>query len=115
MIFAVAGEVLFLAYIGLFGQHFYPTLPEQVGGGRPHEAQILGSGDAVPAVRELGLDVTEETPLSPPLELLWEGEESYVIRLPMPHHGAVEQISRGLVDGVITGEVLVLPEANDSP
>ena len=66
MIFAVAGVVLILAYIGLFGQYFYPTMPEQLGGGRPRMAQILVSGDAVPAVRELGLDVTEDAPLSPP-------------------------------------------------
>jgi hypothetical protein len=64
-IFAVAGVVLFLAYIGLFGQYFYPTLPEQLGGGRPRMAQILVTGEAVPAVRELGLDVTEDAPLSP--------------------------------------------------
>jgi hypothetical protein len=114
MIFAVAGVVLFLAYIGLFGQYFYPTLPEQLGGGRPRMAQILVSGDAVPAVRQLGLDVTETAPLSPPVQLLWEGEESYVIRLPRPHHGAVVQIARGLVDGVVTGEVLV-PPAGDDP
>jgi hypothetical protein len=31
--FAVAGVVLFLAYIGLFGQYFYAALPEQLGGG----------------------------------------------------------------------------------
>jgi hypothetical protein len=107
--------VLFLVYVGLFGQYFYPTLPEQLGGGRPRVAQILVSGDAVPAVRELGLDVTEDAPLSPPVQLLWEGEESYVIRLPRPHHGAVVQIARGLVDGVVTGEVLVLPETDDPP
>jgi len=115
MIFAVAGVVLILAYIGLFGQYFYPTMPEQLGGGRPRVAQILVSGDAVPAVRELGLDVTEDAPLSPPVELLWEGEESYVIRLPRPHHGAVVQIARGLVAGVVTGEVLVPTEGDDSP
>jgi hypothetical protein len=113
LIFAVAGAMLFLAYIGLFGQYFYPTLPEQLGGGRPRMAQILVSGDAVPAVRELGLDVTEDAPLSPPVSLLWEGEESYVIRLPRPHHGAVVQIARGLVDGVVTGEVLALPDTDD--
>jgi hypothetical protein len=110
MIFAVAGVVLFLAYIGLFGQYFYPTLPEQLGGGRPRMAQILVSGEAVPAVRELGLEVTEDAPLSPPVQLLWEGEESYVIRLPRPPHGAVVQIARSLVGGVVTGEVLALPE-----
>jgi hypothetical protein len=114
-IFAVAGVVLFLAYIGLFGQYFYPTLPEQPCGGRPRVAQILVSGDAVPAVRELGLDVTEDVPLSPPVELLWEGEESYVICLPRPHHAAVVQIARGLVGGVVTGEVLDLPEADGPP
>ena len=114
-IFAVAGVELFVACIGLFGQYFYPTLPEQLGGGRPRVAQILVSGDAVPAVRELGLDVTEDAPLSPPVQLLWEGEESYVIRLPRPHHGAVVQIARGLVDGVVTGEVLFLPETDDPP
>jgi hypothetical protein len=109
-IFAVAGVVLFLAYIGLFGQYFYPTLPEQLGGGRPRMAQILVTGEAVPAVRELGLDVTEDAPLSPPVQLLWEGEESYVIRLPRPNNGAVVQIARGLVGGVVTGQVLVHPE-----
>ncbi|MCD6033895.1 MAG: hypothetical protein K0S78_6081 [Thermomicrobiales bacterium] len=115
MIFAVAGVVLFLAYVGLFGQYFYPLLPEQLGGGRPRVAQILVSGGAVLAVRELGLNVTADAPLSPPVELLWEGEESYVIRLPRPHHGAVVQIARGLVDGVVTGEVLVVPEEDDPP
>ena len=115
MIFGVGGVVLFLAYIGLFGQYFYPTMPEQIGGGRPRVAQILVSGNAMPAVRELGLDVTEDAPLSPPVELLWEGEESYVIRLPSPHHRAVVQIARGLVDGVVTGEILVLPADGSAP
>jgi hypothetical protein len=115
MIFAVAGVVLFLVYIGLFGQYFYPTLPEQLGGGRPRMAQILVSGDTVPAVRELGLDVTEDAPLSPPVQLLWEEEESYVIRLPRPHHRAVVQITRSLVGGVVTGEVLIRSEVGDPP
>lgn len=109
MIFGVGGVVLFLVYVGLFGQYFFPTMPEQIGGGRLRVAQILVSGNAVPAVRELGLNVTEDAPLSPPVQLLWEGEESYVLRLPRPHHQAMVQIARGLVDGVVTGEILVLP------
>ena len=115
MIFGVGGVVLFVAYVGLFGQYFYPTMPEQLGGGPPRVAQILVSGNAVPAVRELGLDVTEDAPLSPPVQLLWEGEESYVIRLPRPHHQAVVQIARSLVDGVVTGEVLVPPREDGGP
>jgi hypothetical protein len=114
-IFAVADVVLFLGYIALFGQYFYPTMPGQLGGGRPRIAQILVSGDAVPAVRELGLDVTEDAPLSPPVELLWEGEDSYVIRPPRPRHGAVVLIARGLVGGVVTGEVLAPLEGDNPP
>jgi len=78
-------------------------------------AQILVTGDAAPAVRELGLDVTENAPLSPPVQLLWEGEESYVIRLPRPNNGAVVQIARGLVGGVVTGQVLTRSQADDQP
>ena len=78
-------------------------------------AQILVTGEAVPAVRELGLDVTADAPLSPPVQLLWEGEESYVIRLPRPNQGAVVQIARGLVGGVVTGQVLAKPAGDDSP
>lgn len=111
MLFAVAALVLFLAYIGLFGQYFYPTVPEQLGGGRPRLAQLLIAADAVPAVRELGLEVTEEFPLSPPLELLWEGEATYVVRLPPPHGRSVVQLSRELVAGLVTGGVIVPAEA----
>ncbi len=112
MIFGVAGLVLLLTYIGLFGQYFYPTIPEQLGGGRPRIAQMLIAADAVPAVRELGLEVTDNAPLSPPLELLWEGEETYVIRLPRPHDRTVVQLARPLVAGVVTGQVIV-PVGND--
>lgn len=110
LIFAVGGFVLFLLYLGIFGQYFYPSLPEQLGGGRPRNAQLLIAAEAIPAARELGLDVSEESPLSPPVELLWEGEDSYVIRLPRPHHRSVVQLARGLVDGVVTGEALEVPE-----
>jgi hypothetical protein len=109
LVFVVGATILFLAYIGLFGQVFYPIIPEQLGGGKPRTVQLLVAADAVPAARELGIEVSEETPLSPPLQLLWEGEETYAIRLPRPHQRAVVQIDRALIDGVVTGEVLALP------
>ena len=115
MVFGVGGVLLFLAYVGIFGHHFYPAIPEQIGGGRPRAVQLLIAASAVPAARELGLDVSEEAPLSPPLELLWEGEESYVVRLPEPRQRAVVQIARGLVDGVVSGDVLTPPGGGESP
>lgn len=115
LFFVVAGALLLLAYIGVFGHHFYPMIPEQIGGGRPRVTQLLIAADAIPAVRELGLQVNEGAPLSPPLELLWEGEETYIIRLPSPHHRTVVQLARGLVDGVVTGATIVPPEFGRNP
>jgi hypothetical protein len=110
LVFAVAGPLLLVAYIGVFGDHFYPMIPEQIGGGRPRVVQLLVASDAVPAVRELGLDVSAESPLSPPVELLWEGEQSMIVRLPPPRERTVVQLSRGLVDGIAAGAVVALPE-----
>lgn len=111
LVFAVAGPLLLFAYIGVFGDHFYPMIPEQIGGGRPRAVQLLVASDAVPAVRELGLDVTVEKPVSPPVELLWEGEQSMIVRLAPPRERTVVQLSRGLVDGIVTGAVVALPAA----
>jgi hypothetical protein len=106
LVFVVIGTLLFLLYVGLFGQRFYPMLPEQLGGGRPRTAQLLIAADAATTVNRLGIAVTAEDLLSPPVELLWEGETSYVIRLPTPRQRAVVQISHDLVEGVVTGQAL---------
>lgn len=112
--FVVIGTLLFLLYVGLFGQRFYPILPEQLGGGRARTAQLLIVPDAAAAVNRLGIAVTAEDLLSPPVELLWEGENSYVIRLPAPRQRAVVQISHDLVEGVVTGQALP-PLASATP
>ena len=109
LVFAAAGPLLLFAYIGVFGDHFYPMIPEQIGGGRPRVVQRLVASDAVPAVRELGMDVTVEKPVSPPVEVLWEGEQSMIVRLAPPRERTVVQLSRGLVDGIVTGAVVALP------
>lgn len=115
LVFAVAGPLLLFAYIGVFGDHFYPMIPEQIGGGRPRVVQLLVAADAVPAVRELGLEVTTEEPVSPPVALLWEGEQSMIVRLPPPRERTVVQLSRGLIDGIVTGAVVALPEPEAPP
>ncbi|MDQ3412720.1 MAG: hypothetical protein M3509_11455 [Chloroflexota bacterium] len=113
--FVIAGTLLFLAYVGLFGSRFYPDLPEQIGGGRPRTTQLLIAAGSEATVNRLGLAVTAADPLSPPVQLLWEGEESYVIRLPLPRQRAVVQIDHGLVDGVVTGATLTPVAATDPP
>lgn len=113
-VFVVAGIVLLLLYVGFFGQQFYGTIPEQFGGGRPRSAQFLFAQESLPSARQLGLEVTADEPLSAPLQLLWEGEQTFVIRLPAPRDRTIVQIPRDLVDGVITGETLAPPTSNGS-
>jgi hypothetical protein len=111
MVFGVGGVILFLVYVGLFGQYFYPSFPEQLGGGRPRTVQLLIAASGVSAARQLGLDVSDDSPLTPPLQLLWQGEEIYAIRLPPPRNRAVIQIDRGLVDGIVIGTAPTPPDA----
>lgn len=111
LVFVIAGTLLFLAYIGLFGQHFYPDLPEQIGGGRPRMAQLLIAPGAEETLNRLGLAVTSDDPLTPSVQLLWEGESSYVIRLPAPRQRSVVQLDHELVIGVVTAAA-ILPEGD---
>jgi hypothetical protein len=99
---AVGGPLLVLTFIGWFGHHVYPEIPEQLGGGQPRLVQLLIAPGAIPAARELGLQVSPDSPVTPPLELVWEGDDTYVIRLPDPREGAIVQLAGDLVDGLVT-------------
>lgn len=107
---AVTVVILLLIYLTIFGDRFYAYFPEQMGGGRPRTAQMVIAASAIPAAQQLGFAVGDDDTVSEPVELLWVGEENYVVRLPPPNGRAVVQIARGLVDGVITGPMLE-PEA----
>jgi hypothetical protein len=63
--------------------------------------QLLISAEAIPAARELGLDVSPGAPVTPPVELLWHGSEIYVIQLPGPGEHAIVQLDSDLVDGIV--------------
>ena len=104
--FIIVGTLLVFAYSGLFGQRFYPVLPEQLGGGQPRPAQLLIAPDAVAALNRLGIPVSADDLLTPPVELLWEREQGYVIRLPDSERRSVIKIDQALVDGVVTGAAL---------
>jgi hypothetical protein len=101
LVLAIAGPLLVLTYIGWFGQHFYPLIPEQLGGGKSHVVQLLIASDAMPAARELGLSVSQDAPVTPPVELLWHGSETYVIRQSGPGEQAIVQLDSDLVDGIV--------------
>jgi hypothetical protein len=98
---AVAGPLIVLTYLGWFGHHIYPAVPEQLGGGQPRAVRLLIASEAIPAAGQLGLGVSQSAPVTPLLELLWEGDDSYIVRVPGPQEPAIVQFASDLVDGLI--------------
>jgi hypothetical protein len=113
VVLAVAGPLLVLTYIGWFGQYLYPVIPEQLGGGQARVVQLLIASEAIPAARELGLQVAQDAPVTPPIKLLWEGDEIYVLHVPSPQGQAIVQLASDLVDGIVTGPP-IMPEQVES-
>jgi hypothetical protein len=111
---AIAGPLLILTYIGWFGHNVYPAIPEQLRGGQPRIVQLLIAAEAIPAARELGLQVTQDAPVTPPLELVWKGEDAYVIRVPSTLEPVIVELASGLVDGIVTASpsMPAQPESN---
>ena len=77
----------FLAYVVLFGHFVYPTLPNQLGGGRPGEVRLVVSKDAKTLLANLGLCTKSTTgkkgvtgEVSVPVRILFESGDAYLVR-----------------------------------
>lgn len=92
-----------LLFVGYFADVIFPRVPEQFGGARPKAAQFLFKEDAIEMIRPLYLSVSEAKPLSAPVTVLWEGDESYIIRLPRAQGSQVVQLRKEWIGGIIVG------------
>jgi hypothetical protein len=80
-------------------KNIYPIVPTQFGGGRPSTVQILFDHDAVAGAKALGIPFASEGDVSAPVELAYEGKQSYVIRL---SGGAIVQLDKEMTNALIT-------------
>jgi hypothetical protein len=97
--------------LSLFARHVYPSIPEQLGGGKPREVRLLIAADAVQEARTLGIDISADDRLSPILEQLWETEDMYVVHPPAPNQSVVLRVDKSLVEAVVTGDLAPLAAA----
>jgi hypothetical protein len=97
------------AYVYGFAYTLFPQLPEQFGGGRPNQVQLLFRQEAVDDAQALGLGLSSGGRLSRPLSILWDGETVYVIRPPAPATGPVIRLDKTLVSAVVVGTVPAMP------
>jgi hypothetical protein len=73
--------IAFSLYAGVFMLMAYPQIPDQFGGGQPRVVRLLVEKDAVPALEQLGLRFPSESEVTDFVELLYEGNTQYVLRI----------------------------------
>ena len=98
---ALLGFLLIIALalsVLLFMRNIYPLVPTQFGGGRPSMVQFLFNHDAVAGVKALGIPFTSAGDVSAPVELAYEGNQSYVVRL---SGGAIVQLDKEMTNALI--------------
>lgn len=71
-----------LLYVELFVRHVYPNVPEQFGGGQPHQVQLLFRPDSVADVARMHIPIEAGATLSEPVTLLWHGNSGLMVRVP---------------------------------
>jgi hypothetical protein len=104
--FAYVGTGLFLillmvaAYAAAFMALLYPQIPEQFGGGRPVEVRLLIRQDSLDGVRQLGLPIATSAGVTEVVPLLYEGSDSYVVRI----SGRRIRLNRDLIQGVVIAD-----------
>jgi len=86
-------------YIAVFMAFSYTRIPEQFGGGRPSDIWLLIKEDAIQGAKEIGIPIPQGSNLTGKLQLMYEGSEAYVLRLPPDR---IVRINKDMVSGAIT-------------
>jgi len=76
-VFAIAASIF---YISSFASSVYPNVPEQFGGGKPRSVQLLVDREALRGLKALGFKFCNDDQLSDTVAVLFEGENSFVVR-----------------------------------
>jgi hypothetical protein len=93
--------ILSAIYVFFFMKNIYPLVPVQFGGGRPSTVQLLFDHGAVAGAKELGVPFSSQSDVSAPVQLAYEGSNSYVIRLPQ---GTIVQLDKDIVTATLSKE-----------
>jgi hypothetical protein len=87
----------FAGYLSEFDDRILTKVPEQFGGAKPHQAQLLFQKEAVDGAGELGIKIPNEKTLSEKLTVLFESESIIVIRL---SEGRIIQLSKEMLQAI---------------
>ena len=90
-----------LGYANVFVNRSYANIPEQFGGGKPRPIEMLFDTSHRQKFAHLELPVQFGTSLTETVELIWQGDQGYLIRYEVEGELKVVLIDRDLVDAII--------------
>ena len=96
-----------MTYLALFATSYYDEVPAQFGGGKPWTARILFTPSSIDQARQLGFELSPSNLLTPPVQVVWETEDSYLIRTSQTQEGSTVQIDKALVSAAVVGGALI--------
>lgn len=111
----VLGGILAFIYLDTFASTFYPKTPEQFGGGKPKQVQIVLSPESAALGVALGFGAATDSPIVRRVDLLWESDKVYVVRDLAKPDGQIIQIDRDAVSAVVLGPELVITAHEVTP
>jgi hypothetical protein len=99
MLFLIVALPLFtiFMYIDIFAASIYPIIPEQFGGGKPKEVELVIAESADLLGTAFGMEPGTADPLIRRLDLIWETEQGYVVRDRGAPDSPIFQIDRDIV------------------
>lgn len=94
--FITSAGVLFLVLFGLplwlFSTQILPQIPEEFGGGKPKLVQLLiAQGESMDDVQQLGLSPVPSSRVTLPVQVLFEGDDTYTLGIPKDYQEALGQ------------------------
>jgi hypothetical protein len=89
------------SYVDFFAGTIYPIVPQQFGGGSPREVRLVVSNDSKILFGESGLNILETGIVSKPLDLLWETDQTYIVRYADDPDARILHVSKDSVAGLV--------------
>jgi hypothetical protein len=93
--------VIGMLYLSLFVKGVYGTVPEQFGGGKPIPVELLFDPSQRQKFAHLEVPVHFGTSLTNSVDLIWNGDQGYLVRFEVEGKERVVLIDRELVDAII--------------
>ena len=88
-------------YTVTFAQSVYPDIPEQLGEGQPRPIELLIDATQINSVSQLQVPIVEGQQLTEVVDLIWQGDQGYLVHYEVEGEDRVVLIDRDLVDAII--------------